>query len=67
MRWGEEQEEDGMRESSHTLRAILSDPAREALAGAVDGVAGAIVGAEADLGTSPPVPATRTDCETKNK
>lgn len=43
------------------MRAILSNPARNALAGAIDGVAGAIVAAEADLGAGPPVPATWTD------
>lgn len=46
----------------HTVRAILSNPAGNALAGAIDGVAGAVVAAEADLGAGPPVPATWTDC-----
>lgn len=46
-----------------TLRAVLSDPTGEALAGAVNGVAGAVVGAEADLRAGPPVPAARTDCK----
>lgn len=46
-----------------TLRAVLSDPPGEALAGAVNGVAGAVVGAEADLSAGPPVPATWTDCK----
>lgn len=53
-----------MNERSHTLRAVLSYPAREALAGAIDGVAGAVVGTAADLSTRSPVPATWTDCET---
>lgn len=51
------------KERNHTLRAVLSYPAREALAGAVDGVAGAVVGTEADLGAGPPVPAAWTDCK----
>lgn len=56
-----------MEERGHTLRAILSYPAREALAGAVDGVAGAVVGAEADLSAGPPIPAAWTDCKTHRK
>lgn len=45
------------------MRAILSYPSWEALAGPVDGVAGAVVGAEADLSAGPPIPATLTDCK----
>lgn len=56
-----------MKEISHTLRAILSYPTGEALARAVDGVAGAVVGTEADLSTGPPIPATWTDCKTPKK
>lgn len=52
-----------MKEINHTLRAILSNPTREALAGAINGVAGAVVGAEADLSAGPPIPATWTDCK----
>lgn len=54
-----------MKERSHTLRAILSYPAREALAGAIDWVAGAVVGTEADLSAGPSIPATWTDCKTQ--
>lgn len=46
------------------MRAILSYPSREALAGAIDGVAGAVVGTEADLSADPPIPATWADCKT---
>ena len=45
---------------SHTVRAILPYPAGKALAGAIDRVAGAIVGAEADLSAGPPIPAAWT-------
>lgn len=51
-------------ERSYTLRAVLSYPAREALAGAIDGVAGAVVGTKADLSTGSPIPATWTNCKT---
>lgn len=54
--WNRENKDD-------TLRAILSYPTREALAGAVDGVACAVVGTEADLTAGPPVPAAWTDCK----
>lgn len=54
-----------MTERSPTLRTILSYPTRKALAGAIDGVAGAVVGTEADLSTGPPIPATWTDCKTQ--
>lgn len=52
-----------MKEISHTLRAILSYPTRKALAGAINGVASAIVSTEADLNAARPVPATWTDCK----
>lgn len=55
-----------MEERSFTLRAILSYPTREALAGAVDGVAGAVVGAEADLGAGPTKSASWTHCDSHN-
>ena len=42
------------------MRAVLSNPAWEALAGPIDGVAGAVVGAEANLTTGFSVPATGT-------
>lgn len=48
---------------NQTLRAILSYPTRETLAGAINGVAGAVVGTEADLSAGPPIPATWTDCK----
>lgn len=48
------------KETSHTVRAILSYPARKALAGAIDRVAGAVVGAEADFSAGPPIPAAWT-------
>lgn len=53
-----------MKEWGHTLRAIPSCPTGEALAGAIDGVAGAVVGAEANLSTSPTKPSAWTDCKT---
>lgn len=56
-----------MRHISHTVRAILPYPSREALAGAIDGVAGAVVGTEADLSADPPIPATRTDLKTQTQ
>lgn len=51
----------------HTVGAILPDPAGEALAGAVDGVAGAVVGAATDLGAGSAEPAARTDCGEKKR
>lgn len=54
-----------MKEKRHTLRAVVSYPTREALAGAINGVAGAVVGTETDLSADPPIPATRTDCKTQ--
>lgn len=51
----------GIKAIKHTLRAILSYPAGNTLAGAIDGVACAIVAAEADLSAGPPVPAAWTD------
>lgn len=53
------------RGDKHTVGAILPDPAGEALAGAVDGVAGAVVGAAADLGAGSAEAAARTDCGEK--
>lgn len=41
----------------YTLRTILSYPTREALAGAIDGIAGAVVCTETDLRAGPPKPA----------
>lgn len=55
------------RGDKHTVGAILPDPAGEALAGAVDGVAGAVVGAAADLGAGSAEAAARTDCGKKKK
>lgn len=55
------------RGDKHTVGAILPDPAGEALAGAVDGVAGAVVGAAADLGAGSAEPAARTDCGKKSE
>lgn len=52
---------------SHTLRTILPYPTWEALAGAINRVAGAVVGAETDLGASPPIPATWTHCKTQKQ
>ena len=49
---------------ARTLRAVISDPAGVALAGAIDGVAGAVVGAKADLSTSLPIAATGAHCHT---
>lgn len=46
----------------HTVGTILPDPAGEALAGAVNGVAGAVVGAAADLGAGSAEAAARTHC-----
>lgn len=54
-----------MKEISHTLRTIRSYPTREALAGTINGVAGAVVGTEADLSTDPSIPAAWTDCKYK--
>lgn len=44
----------------HTLRTVVSSPARETLAGAVDGVAGAVVSTRTDLTTGFPIFATGT-------
>lgn len=57
----------GGRGDKHTVGAILPDPAGEALAGAVDGVAGAVVGAAADLGAGSAEPAARADCGGKKE
>lgn len=53
----------GLKAIKHTLRAILSYPAGNALAGPIDGVACAVVAAEADLSAGRPVPAAWTDCK----
>ena len=52
-------------EIKHTLRAVISYPPGEALARAVNGVAGAVVGTKTDLSAGPPVPAARTHCKSK--
>src|SRR4029434_3728641 len=49
---------------ARTLRAVVSDPAGVALAGAINGVAGAVVGTEADLSTGLPIAATGAHCHT---
>lgn len=49
----------------HTVGTILPDPAGEALAGAVDRVAGAVVGAAADLGAGSAKAAAGTHCAKK--
>lgn len=46
-----------------TLGAVGADPAREALAGAVDGVAGPVLGALAQLSTVLPKPPAGTHCK----
>lgn len=53
-----------MDQRSRTLRTIASYPTGVALAGAVNGVAGAVVGAEANLSTALAVPAIWTHCNT---
>ncbi len=50
-----------------TLRTVVSSPAWETLARAVNGVAGAIVSAQADLSTGFPVFATGTHWRDKNR
>lgn len=62
---GGNQRKHRMKEISHTLRAICSYPTREALAGTINGVAGAIVGTEADLSAGSSIPATWTHCKYK--
>lgn len=51
----------GIKAIKLTLRAILSYPAGNALARSIDGVASAVVAAEADLSAGCPVPAAWTD------
>ncbi|KAG9341220.1 hypothetical protein JZ751_019660, partial [Albula glossodonta] len=46
-----------------TLGAVVPDPAGEALTGAIDGVAGSIVGAETHLCTAFPIPTAGAHCD----